>query len=107
MKRNPTETETQQIIAIRKRRRKNFKTNIKEGEELKELRCQFFGAGIISLACSLVKEALMQTYIDSSELLKEGHKKVMCVPYCELVKTKPHRIPKGILGRLLYLKLHW
>lgn len=49
----------------------------------------------------------MQTYIDSSELLKEGHKKVMCVPYCELVKTKPHRIPKGILGRLLYLKLHW
>lgn len=43
----------------------------------------------------------MQTYTDSSELLKEGHKKVMCVSHCELVKTKPHRIPKGILGRLL------
>lgn len=75
-----------------------------EGEELKE---QFFGAGIISLACSLLKGALTQTYADSSEPLKEGHKKVMCVSYCELVKTKPHRIPKGILGRLLYLKLQW
>lgn len=48
----------------------------------------------------------MQIYTDSSELLKEGHEKVMCVSYCELVKTKP-RIPRGILGRLLYLKLHW
>lgn len=49
----------------------------------------------------------MQTYTDSSELLKEGQEKVMCMSYCELVKTKPHRPPKGILGRLLYLKLHW
>lgn len=64
-------------------------------------------AGIVSLACSLGKEALMQTYTDSSELVKEGHGKVMCVSYCELVKTKPHRIPGGIVSRLLYLKLHW
>lgn len=66
---------------------------------------QLFVVGIISLAFSLIKEAL--TYTDSSEPLKQGHKKVACVSYTELVKTKPHRIPKGILGRLLYLKPHW
>ena len=46
---------------------------MKQGEQLKELQLQqqFFGAGIISQACSLVKEALMQT--DSSELLREDH----------------------------------
>lgn len=29
----------------------------------------------------------------------------MCVSHCELVKTKPHRIPKGIVGRLLKASL--
>lgn len=70
-------------------------------------RTRFCGTGIISPAFSLVKEALMQTYTDSSEPLKEGHKKVTSVSHSELVKTKPLRIPKGILDRLLYLKLHW
>lgn len=84
----------------RKREKTNTETNIKRGAELRELWCQFSADGIISAACSLVKEALMQTYTDSSELLKEGHKKVMCVSHCELVKTKPRSI-RGILGRLL------
>lgn len=45
--------------------------NVEEGERLKGLEEQYFRAGIISRARSLVKEALMQT--DSSELLREDH----------------------------------
>lgn len=101
--RNPAETEqkkNKRNAYKRKREKTNTETNIKRGAELRELWCQFSAAGIISPACSLVKEALMQTYTDSSELLKEGQKKVMCVSHCELVKTKPRSI-RRILGRLL------
>lgn len=53
----------------------------------------------------LSREALRLTYSDSSELLKEGHRKVMRVSHCELDETKPHRIHRGILGRLLKASL--
>lgn len=66
---------------------KNIKTNIKRMED-RQKKCETsWGSGYY--LCCLVKAALRKTYTDSSDLLKEGHKKVMCASYCELVKTKP------------------